>query len=76
MSGLLARGTISPEQCSGRPCIRGMHIRVADVLELLAGGMISDEILVDYPYLERADIRTCLAYAAREVNHHVLTYSG
>lgn len=75
MTDLLTRITIRPEQCSGRPCIRGMRIRVADVLELLAGGMTSDEILADYPYLEADDIRACLAYAAREVNHPVLTDS-
>ena len=73
MNDLLARITIRPEQCSGRPCIRGMRIRVTDVLELLAGGMSTDEILADYPYLEPDDIRACLAYAAREVNHPVLT---
>ena len=75
MSDLLARITIRPDQCSGRPSIRGMRIRVADVLELLAGGMTSEEILADYPYLEADDIRACLAYAAREVNHPVLTDS-
>lgn len=68
MNNLLARITIKPEQCSGRPCIRGMRIRVTDVLELLAGGMTPDEILADYSYLEADDIRACLAYAAREVN--------
>ncbi len=73
MNDLLARITVRPEQCSGRPCIRGMRIRVADVLELLAGGMTPDEILADYAYLEADDIRACLAYAAREVNHPVLT---
>jgi len=76
MSDLLSRITINPEQCSGRPCIRGMRIRVTDVLELLAGGMTAEEILADYPYLEADDIRACLAYAAREVNHPVLTDAG
>ncbi|HEX5280747.1 MAG TPA: DUF433 domain-containing protein [Micropepsaceae bacterium] len=75
MSDLLARITVRLEQCSGRPCIRGMRVRVADVLELLAGGMTSDEVLADYPYLEADDIRVCLTYAAREVNHPVLTDS-
>lgn len=76
MNDLLARITINPEQCSGRPCIRGMRVRVTDVLELLAGGMTPDEILADFPYLESDDIRACLAYAAREVNHPVLTDAG
>ena len=76
MNLLLARITIDAGQCGGRPCIRGMRIRVTDVLELLAGGMTTDEILADYPYLEADDIRACLAYAAREVNHPVLTEAG
>jgi uncharacterized protein (DUF433 family) len=53
-----------------------MRIRVTDVLELLAGGMTTEQILADYPYLEADDIRACLAYAAREVNHPVLTDAG
>jgi uncharacterized protein (DUF433 family) len=73
MNQLLERITIDSEQCGGRPCIRGMRIRVTDVLELLAGGMSVEEILADYPYLEADDIRASLAYAAREVNHPVLT---
>ena len=76
MNWLLQRITIDPEQCGGRPCIRGMRIRVADVLELLAGGMTAEEVLADYPYLEADDIRACLAYAAREVDHPVLTEAG
>jgi uncharacterized protein (DUF433 family) len=69
----LERITVDSEQCGGRPCIRGMRIRVTDVLELLAGGMSLEDILADYPYLEAGDIRACLAYAAREVNHPILT---
>ena len=60
----MERITINPEQCGGRPCIRGMRIRVKDVLDMLAGGTTSDEILADYPDLEAEDIRACLAYAA------------
>jgi uncharacterized protein (DUF433 family) len=66
------RITFNPEQCGGRPCIRGMRIRVKDVLDLLAAGVSEAEILEDYPYLEAADIRACLAYAAAEVDHPVL----
>lgn len=62
---LLARITFRPEQCGGRPCIRGMRIRVSDVLSLLATGAPEAEILADYPYLERQDIAACLLYAAR-----------
>lgn len=69
MSG---RITFNPNQCGGRPCIRGMRIRVKDVLDLLAAGVPESEILADYPYLEREDIGACLAYAAAEVDHPVL----
>ena len=69
---LLDRITIDPNQCAGRPCIRGMRIRVSDVLELLAAGASSAEILADYPYLEAQDIAAVLAYAARQVDHRVL----
>jgi uncharacterized protein (DUF433 family) len=61
----LERITVNPKQCGGRPCIRGMRIRVKDVLEMLAGGATEKEILEDFPDLEQADIRASLAYAAR-----------
>jgi uncharacterized protein (DUF433 family) len=64
MSDLLSRITVRPEQCHGRPCIRGMRIRVADVLEMLSNGISADEILRDFPDSEPDDIRACLAYAA------------
>ncbi len=66
------RITISPEQCGGRPCVRGMRIRVKDVLDMLAGGATTEEILADYPDLEAEDIRACLAYASRYLDHSVL----
>jgi uncharacterized protein (DUF433 family) len=66
------RITFNPEQCGGRPCIRGMRIRVKDVLDLLAAGVREADILADYPYLEAADIRAALAYAAEESDHPVL----
>ena len=56
--------TIEPGKRSGTPCIRGMRITVSDVLGYLAGGMTEDEILRDFPYLTRDDIRACLAFAA------------
>jgi uncharacterized protein (DUF433 family) len=56
--------TVEPGKRSGKPCIRGMRITVSDVLEYLAGGMSEDEILHDFPYLTRDDIRACLAFAA------------
>ncbi len=69
------RITVDPEQCGGRPCIRGMRIRIKDVLDLLAGGALPDEILRDYPDLEAEDIRACIAYAASYVDHPVLAAS-
>ncbi len=68
----LNRITVDLEQCSGRPCIRGMRIRVKDVLEMLAGGASETQILEDFPDLEAADIRACLQYASAQVNHTVL----
>lgn len=69
---LLARITIEKDKCGGRPCIRGMRIRVIDVLGMLAAGESQDSILHYYPYLEADDLRACLAYAARELDHSVL----
>lgn len=69
---LLNRITFNPRQCGGRPCIRGMRIRVKDVLDMLAGGAPEAEILQDYPYLEAEDIRACLEYAAAQVDHAVV----
>ena len=66
------RITFNPNQCGGRPCIRGMRIRVQDILEMLAAGVPETEILGDFPYLEAEDIRACLEYAAKEVDHPVL----
>ena len=68
----MERITFDPEQCSGRPCIRGMRIRVKDVLEMLAGGASEAQILEDFPDLEPEDIRACLQYASSQVNHAVL----
>lgn len=69
---MTARITIRPDQCHGSPCIRGMRIRVVDVLEMLADGIDEDEILADFPDLERADIRACLAYAVAQLGHPVV----
>lgn len=70
------RITFNPEQCGGRPCIRGMRIRVKDVLEMLASGMNEAEILADFPDLESADIRASLAYAAEASDHAVIVAAG
>jgi uncharacterized protein (DUF433 family) len=71
-SDLLKRITSDPRQCGGRPCIRGMRVRVKDVLDMLAGGATEEQILVDYPYLESADIKASLEYAAAQVDHAVV----
>jgi uncharacterized protein (DUF433 family) len=68
----LHRITINPHQCGGRPCIRGLRIRVRDVLDLLAAGVSRQAILEDYPYLEEADITAALEYAAQQTDHPVL----
>ncbi len=67
-----SRVTIDPEVCGGRPCIRGLRIRVKDILDMLAGGATREEILTDYPYIEDADITAALQYAARAIDHPVI----
>ena len=69
---LLDRITIDPDQCGGRPCIRGMRIRVRDVLDMLAGGSSAETILKDFPYLEADDIRASIAYAAAQIDHPII----
>ena len=66
------RITIDPEVCGGRPCIRGIRIRVTDILDMLAGGSSRAEILADYPYLEDEDITAALEYAGRAIDHPVI----
>ncbi len=69
---LLSRITINPGQCRGRPCIRGMRMRVKDLLDLLAAGVSQEDILRDYPYLEKADIQAVLEFAAAQSDHVML----
>jgi uncharacterized protein (DUF433 family) len=69
---LFDRITAEAGKMGGRPCIRGMRIRVTDVLEMLAGGATETEILADFPDLEAEDIRAALAYAAAQVDHPVI----
>jgi uncharacterized protein (DUF433 family) len=63
MSTLLERITINPRQCGGRPCIRGMRIRVSDVLDLFAAGLIAEDILEEMPDLEADDLKASFLYA-------------
>lgn len=67
MATLVDRITVDPEQCGGRPCIRGMRIRVSDVLDLLANGLNADQVLEELPDLETADVQACLRFASRRV---------
>lgn len=71
-SSFVDRITFNPEQCGGRPCVRGMRIRVKDVLDLLAARVPESEILADYPDQEPEDIQACIQYAAEQLDHPVL----
>jgi uncharacterized protein (DUF433 family) len=68
----LHRISMHPDICGGRPCIRETRVRVKDVLDLLASGANVEEILEDYPYLERPDITAALEFAAQYLDHTVL----
>ena len=72
LSKLLNRITINPQQCGGRPCIRGMRIRVIDVLDLLAVGLSHNQVLEELPDLEAEDITASLLFASRRLDHPVL----
>ena len=70
-----SRITMEAGKRGGRPCIRGMRIRVKDVLDVLAAGASEEEILADFPYLEPDDIRASLEYAAAQIDHAVVMIS-
>ncbi len=72
MNSLLHRITVNPQQCGGKPCIRGMRIRVVDVLDLFAAGLDAAQILDEMPDLEPDDLRACMTYARRRVDHPLL----
>ena len=72
MSELLLRITTDPEQCGGRPCIRGMRIRVIDVLNLFASGLSAEAVLEEMPDLEMDDLKAIFSYAARRLDHPTL----
>jgi uncharacterized protein (DUF433 family) len=73
MSDLLSRITSDPEIFSGRPIIRGMRVRVVDILDLLSAGLTHEQIIEELPYLEPDDIRAAVAYATSRIDHPVLT---
>ncbi len=64
MASITERITIHPLQCGGRPCVRGMRIRVSDVLDLLAAGLTAEQVVAELPDLELADIAACLRFAS------------
>jgi uncharacterized protein (DUF433 family) len=72
MATSLDRITIDPDQCGGRACIRGMRIRVFDVLDLFAAGLNAEQILEEMPDLNTEDLQAALQYAARKLDHPVL----
>lgn len=72
MADLLNRITVRPEQCGGRPCIRGMRVRVSDVLDLLAAGLTPQQVLAELPDLEPDDVQAALQFASRRLDHPVL----
>jgi uncharacterized protein (DUF433 family) len=63
-----SRITFNPAQCGGRPCVRGMRIRVSDILDMLGDGVSQETIMRDFPDLEAEDIKACLRFAARRVD--------
>ena len=69
---LLDRITHNPKQCGGRPCVRGMRIRVIDVLDLLSAGLSMDRILDELPDLDKEDVKACLKYAITKIDHPVI----
>jgi uncharacterized protein (DUF433 family) len=73
---LTERITVNPNQCGGRPCIRGMRIRVIDVLELQAAGLNSVEILEELPDLTMEDLKAVAQYAIRRLDHRVLAVAA
>lgn len=72
MTFVADRITVNPAQCGGRPCIRGMRIRVIDVLDLLAAGLTAEQVLEELPDLEAEDITACLRFASASLDHPVL----
>lgn len=73
MAELMERITVNPAQCGGRPCIHGMRIRVIDILDLLAAGLSTEQILEELPDLEPEDIQAALRYASRRLDYETAT---
>jgi len=72
LAALADRITVNPDQCGGRPCVRGLRIRVTDVLDLLASGLSPQQVLEELPDLEVEDISACLRFASRRLDHPIV----
>jgi uncharacterized protein (DUF433 family) len=72
MDTLAERITVDPAQCGGRPCVRGLRIRVTDVLDLLASGLSAADVVEELPDLELEDVTACLRFASRRLDHPIV----
>lgn len=72
MGNWKSRITINANQCGGRPCIRGMRIRVIDILDLLSNGLSQNQIVEELPDVELADVEAALKYARRKMDYPVV----
>lgn len=72
METLVSRITFNPKQCGGRPCIRGMRIRVTDILQLYSSGLSSEQIIEEMPDLEMDDLKAALIYASKKLDYPVV----
>ena len=73
---LMERITVNPDQCGGRPCVRGMRIRVIDVLELLASGLSAEQVVEELPDVDLEDVAACLCFAASRLDHPTIAAPG
>ena len=73
MDNLMNRITFNPKQCGGRPCIRGMRIRVSDILQLYSSGLTAEQILEEMPDLEKDDLKAALIYASKKLDYPVVS---
>jgi uncharacterized protein (DUF433 family) len=73
MKNLKNRISVNPDQCGGRPCIRGLRIKVVDILDLLASGLTQKDVLAEFPDLEEEDIVAALKYARGKIDHPVVS---
>ena len=69
---LSSRITIDPDICGGRPCIRGMRVRVSDLIEMLADNVSFEQIVSDFPYLQTDDLKAALRFAASAIDHRII----